>query len=121
MQRSTYISGIILLILGPISYFGSGTNSLSAFIPSIFGLALIICGYISNNERFRQHAIHAALTIALVGIAGIAPMFFSDLPDFIKGEAERPWAVFASLVTFITLTYFMYTGIQSFRTARKNR
>jgi|TARA_B110000438_G_C15535754_1_gene530477 hypothetical protein len=119
VQKSAYRYGIILLLLGPFTYFASGTSSLSALIPSIFGLILILCGYIANNEKLRPHAMHAALTVALVGILGITPMLLADGMDFVKGDAERPWAVFASFITCIALILFLIDGIKSFRSARK--
>ncbi|MDG1990526.1 MAG: hypothetical protein P8J51_04570 [Dehalococcoidia bacterium] len=118
MQKSAYRYGIILLLLGPFTYLVSGTSSLSAFIPSIFGLILALCGYIANNEKLRPHAMHAALTVALIGILGIVPMLLTDGIDFIKGDAERPWAVFASAITSIALILFLIDGIKSFRSAR---
>ena len=62
--------------------------------------------------------MHAALTVALVGILGIVPMLLTDGIDFIKGDAERPWAVFASAITSIALILFLIDGIKSFRSAR---
>ncbi len=39
----------------------------------------------------------------------------------IAGTAERPWAVIASALTFVTLLVYLGFGIASFVQARRNR
>ncbi|MBR74681.1 MAG: hypothetical protein CL872_07090 [Dehalococcoidaceae bacterium] len=118
MHIHAYRVGAILTILGPFTYFVSGTSSLSAFIPSIFGVLFIIIARLANNEKIRPHVMHFGLFVALVGILGLAPMLLENGDDFIRGEASRPWAVFSQLITTIALVYFLSAGIQSFRSAR---
>ena len=119
MHIHAYRAGAILTILGPFTYFVSGTSSFSAFIPSIFGIIFLIIAKLASNEKIRPHAMHVGLLVALAGVLGLAPMLLENGDDFIRGEASRPWAVFSQLITTIALVYFLTAGIQSFRSARK--
>ena len=110
--------GAILSVLGPFTYFASGTNSLSAFIPTIFGLIFLVVAKLASNENIRHHVMHFALFVALAGVLGLAPMLIANGDDFIRGEAERPWAVFSQVITTVALVYFLQAGVQSFRAAR---
>jgi len=118
MHIHAYRVGAVLTLLGPFTYFISGTSSISAFIPSIFGIIFLIIARLSNNEKIRPHVMHLGLLVALMGVLGLAPMLLENGDDFIRGEAARPWAVFSQLITTITLVYFLKAGIQSFRAAR---
>ena len=89
MHIHAYRAGAILTILGPFTYFVSGTSSFSAFIPSIFGIIFLIIAKLASNEKIRPHAMHVGLLVALAGVLGLA------------------------------LVYFLTAGIQSFRSARK--
>ena len=88
MHIHAYRVGAILTILGPFTYFVSGTSSLSAFIPSIFGVLFIIIARLANNEKIRPHVMHFGLFVALVGILGLAPMLLENGDDFINLAKE---------------------------------
>tara|TARA_Y100001970_G_scaffold294145_1_gene447509 strand:- start:11125 stop:11490 length:366 start_codon:yes stop_codon:yes gene_type:complete len=118
MHIHAYRVGAILALLGPFTYFMSGTSSISAFIPSIFGIIFLIVAKLASNEKIRHHVMHVGLLVALAGVLGLAPMLLANGDDFIRGEAARPWAVFSQFITTIALVYFLKAGIQSFRAAR---
>ena len=44
------IFGVILILIGVGGYLGSEVKSLTAFIPSAFGLLLVISSAVSFNE-----------------------------------------------------------------------
>ena len=120
MQKTTVLIGLLTALIGPVAYFISDGRSWTAFIPSIIGGVILILGLLAAKENLRQHVIHAALLVAIIGIAGV----FRNLlliPDAISGDAERPVAVWASLATFLLLVSYLVLGIRSFVTARKMR
>ena len=64
------VFGALLMILGVGGYALAATSSLTAFIPALFGVALLGLGVLARSESARKHAMHAAATVALVGFAG---------------------------------------------------
>ncbi|MFP6854884.1 MAG: hypothetical protein VB980_03810, partial [Opitutales bacterium] len=54
-------------------------KSWTAMIPSIFGLVLILCVFVSQRkEALRKHLMHLAALIALIGTVGPAKMAWSS-------------------------------------------
>ncbi len=61
--------GGLLVALG-VGLFGLSDpekQRLTALIPSGFGLALIVAGFIARNDKARKHAMHLAAMVGLIG------------------------------------------------------
>src|SRR5580692_1368638 len=74
MAKTTIIFGVVLVVLGLASYFGTGSAHPTALIPTWFGLALGIGGFlaISPSEKRRKIVMHINVTIGLLGLIGAA-------------------------------------------------
>ena len=72
MANTTISFGVILLVLGIGGYFGSGMVSLTALIPAVFGLVLLICGVVARDPNKRKHAMHFAAMVGVLGFLGSA-------------------------------------------------
>ncbi|GAB3053475.1 hypothetical protein [Sediminivirga luteola] len=116
MPRLTIALGIVLVVLGLISYAATAFASWTALIPSILGLLLLIFGLVGLKRP--KLGIHVALVIAAVGIAGTA-MNVMQLGDLFAGTAERPAAVIVSTITFVLLIAYVIAGVRSFINARR--
>ena len=81
MAPIAILFGILLSLLGPILFFLSdpAKQSPTAFIPSGFGIALVICGIVALKERLRMHAMHGAALIGLIGFGVPAYMVIAVL------------------------------------------
>jgi hypothetical protein len=109
------VCGGILMLSGIISYLISDTGSLTALIPSFFGIPLLIMGFLSNrNEANKHHYMHAAMVFALVSVLGGMRIFsiWSDASDL---------TLLSHVILIIVGTIFMVAGILSFRHTRKSR
>lgn len=106
--------GLLLAVLGLVSYVGTGRTSVTALIPAIFGVVLLGLAWVARSEAARRHAMHVAMVVALVGIAGTASRLIGAT-DF-----TRP-ATIAQVVTVLLLAWYLGKGIQSFRDARRAR
>ena len=93
MQNLTLSLGILLIILGAASYLGTGQESVTALIPSFFGILFVLFGWLGKKE-------------SLVEIIG-------------DGEVERPLATIARSAMFIMCVGFLIRSVQSFIAARK--
>ncbi len=120
MKNLTLSLGILLTLLGIASYFGTGQESITALIPTFFGMVFIILALFAGAESLRKHMMHAAAGLALVAAFGSArgiPGFI----DIISGETvARPLAVYAQVAMFLMCTVYIVKAVQSFRAARKS-
>lgn len=121
MQKNTTILGLLLIILGLISYFGSGQSSVTALIPAFFGIVFTILAMVSLAEKIKKHTMHAAVAFAMLGVIGAArgvPGFI----DIVTGVgAERPLAIYAQMTMLILCLGYIFLSFRSFREARKNQ
>lgn len=88
-------NGVGLTILGIWSYFGTGTTSITALIPTFFGIALLLLAVAVGRARLRTPALYGVLLVALLGLAGS----IGGVPDFVRVlfgvVVERPVAASA--------------------------
>lgn len=112
--------GVALIVLGVVAYVVSGTSSLTAFIPSLVGLLLLICGVLAGRESLRRHAMHAAAVVSLLGFLG-SLMNAIRIGDVLAGTAERPAAVISSFIMAVLLLVHLVVVIRSFVQARRQR
>jgi hypothetical protein len=72
LAKITLVFALLLAILGVVGYFGTGGISATALIPTWFGVALGVFGFlaISPNESRRKLFMHVNVTIGLLGFLG---------------------------------------------------
>ena len=124
MPSISIACGILLILIAIIGYaYGAatGTASLTALIPAIFGVLLAVFGYAAKvRENLRKHLMHAALLVALLGFLATASSFL-QIPALFEGVSERPAAVSARFAMALICLLFLILGIKSFVDARRNR
>jgi hypothetical protein len=122
MPSFTVRVGLLLVIFGAVSYVTSGGVSLTAFIPSIIGAVLVLCGAVAvRSPGWRPHAMHVAALVALVGVMGTASALL-QVPAMLAGEGvgRRPAVVARASMAVILLVYLGFS-IRSFAQARLMR
>jgi len=74
MAKVTIVFGILLVGLGLVSFFGTGSVHSTALIPAWFGLALALGGFLaaSRSEKRRKIFAHINVTVGLLGLLGAA-------------------------------------------------
>jgi hypothetical protein len=116
MASTTMIFGVLLTLLGLGGYFLTGTSSLTALIPALFGVLLVVLGMLARSESVRKHAMHAAAAVALVGCLGA---LFSLVRTPLG--LRSPVAVFSQAATVLLTGMFVALCIRSFVSARRAR
>lgn len=113
--------GIILSLLGVIGYAASGAESITALIPTFFGLPILVLAFLARKEHLRKHMMHGIAALALIGFAGSA-RGLGSLIDMLGGhEVTRPLAtVMQSIMALLTLG-FVILAVKSFIDARRQR
>lgn len=74
MAKTTVGIGALLILLGAISYIGTGSQHPTAMIPIWFGIALCVCGVLAKTENPKRRMLwmHVAVTLGLLGFLGAA-------------------------------------------------
>ena len=72
MAKVTLVFALLLCVLGLAGFLGTGSEHPTALIPTWFGLALGLFGFlaISPDEKRRKLFMHINVTIALLGFLG---------------------------------------------------
>ena len=119
MESVSIIYGIFLIIWGITVSLISSSNSLTSFIPSIFGLPILLFSILSVKFQNRKKLfMHIVVTFGLIVFIG--GLDFSR--GLIKGTSfSNMWADTSKLMMLITGLMFTYLCIKSFIFARKNR
>lgn len=117
MTAVTRATGVILIVVGVGAWLiagGPGT-SLTALLPAVLGLVILVLGLLAGRGEWHRHVIHAALVVALLGFLGtlrqVIPLFTGE-----AGIAE--WA---SLITALVSLGYVALGVRSFIAARRAR
>lgn len=121
MAKTSITFGIMLIILGLISYFGISSESVTALIPAFLGIPVLILGLLALNEKYLKHAMHGAAVMMLLGFGGTV----GGLIKFFRmlgGEVfERPAAITIQSIMAVICLIFLIFAIKSFIDARRKR
>jgi len=123
MTKVTIGFGIALILLGAISFFGTGSIYPTALIPAYFGVALAICGFlaITPSDKRRMIVMHIAVTIGLLGFLGSGVMAIVETVKAHGGPLAHPAAVESQAVMAILCLVYVGLCIRSFITVRRSR
>lgn len=121
MAKLSITFGIVLIVLGLISYFGISSESVTALIPAFLGVPLLVLGWIGLSEKYRKHSMHGAAVLMLIGFAGTV----SGLIKFFRmigGETfERSSAITVQAIMAVLCLIFLILAVKSFIDARRNK
>ena len=119
MESVSIIYGIFLIIWGVAVSFISGSNSITSFIPSMFGLPILLFSILSVKfSNKKKLFMHIVVTFGLIVFIG--GLDFSR--GLIKGTSfNNMWADTSKLMMLTTGLIFTFLCVKSFIFARKNR
>jgi hypothetical protein len=124
MAKITLAFAVLLIILGLVSYFGTGSLHPTALIPTWFGIALGVFGFlaISPSESRRKLFMHINVTIGLIGFVGAAWRALSSY-GHARSEGIDPdkIALAAQGAMAGLLLVYVLMCVKSFIDARRNR
>ena len=119
MENISIAYGIFLIIWGVAVSFISGSNSLTSFIPSMFGLPILLFAFLTikfpNKKKLFMHIVVSFGLIVFIG-----GLDFSR--GLLKGTSfNNMWADTSKLMMLITGLIFTFLCVKSFIFARKNK
>ncbi len=119
MTRLTSSIGVLLIVVGVGGYVMTGAASVTALIPAVIGALLVALAAWGRKPTATKHAMHGAMLVAFVGIAGTARGLM-QLPGLLSGgEVARPAAVYSQSITAVLLLVLIVAGVRSFIDARR--
>ena len=105
--------------MGLGAYFFSATKSITALIPSFFGILILLSGIIGAMfHKARMHVMHLAALVGLLGTLGGLGMGLPKLGALMAGTAERPTAVVMQIAMGAVCLVFLALCVKSFVDAR---
>lgn len=111
------ITAALLILLGIIGYLLGGDNkSLTAFIPAIPGVLILLFSAISFKESLLKLGMHLAVLFGLLGF--LAPLG-RLVPTIIKGKFELGLATGSMILMAIICAGFVVLSVKSFIDVRK--
>ena len=117
MEKISLIYGLFLILWGAGVSYLSASNSITSYIPSMFGLPVLLFAILAllfpNKKKLLMHIV---VTFGLIIFLGGLD-FFRSLGD----PFENFWADSSKLMMLITGFIFTLLCIKSFIFARKNK
>jgi hypothetical protein len=124
MAKVTLLFAVLLIVLGLVSFFGTGSQHPTALIPTWFGLALGVFGFlaISPVEARRKLFMHINVTIGLLGFLGAAWRAIQSYGHArSEGVAPNAIALDAQVTMAGLLLIYVAMCVKSFIDARRSR
>ncbi len=124
MAKVTYVFGVLLILVGLVGYFATGSAHSTALIPTWFGLALVVGGFlaISPSEGRRKLFMHINVTIGALGcIGGFAEALRGYLHARSLGVDPDMKALASKLAMAVLLLIYVNLCVRSFIQARRSR
>ena len=123
MAKITVLFGIVLILLGGMSYILTGHKFPTSLIPAAFGILLVTFGSMAETPDTKRRMIfmHIAVTVGLLGFLATAPALF-QLVELFKGKLfPYPAAIEEKAAMSVLLLIYVLLCVRSFITARRAR
>ncbi|HZB89419.1 MAG TPA: hypothetical protein VE291_12215 [Terracidiphilus sp.] len=123
MAKVTLLFAALLIVLGLVGFFGTGSQHPTALIPTWFGVALGVCGWlaISPSEKRRKLFMHIDVTIGLLGFLGAAGRALTSYGHArSEGAAPDAIALGSQLTMAGLLLIYVFLCVKSFIDARRS-
>ena len=112
-STSSLLNAIILISMGLWGYFESESKAITALIPVIIGIILLLVNKGVKNEN--KALAHVAVLLTFLILLGLIKPLFGAF------ERENTYAIIRVLLMIISSLWAMISFIKSFISARKNK
>ena len=117
IERISLFYGILLITWGVVISFLSKSNSFTSFIPSFFGLVILVFSLLAIKVPSKKKLfVHIVVLVGLIVFLGGLDIFRSMNVLF-----DNFWADLSKLMLLLTGLWFTTINVRSFIFVRKNR
>ncbi len=123
MAKVTVLFGVLLIILGVVSFIGTGSKFPTSLIPVAFGILLTTFGGMAETpvSKRRMLFMHIAVTVGLLGFLATATSLVQVVQLF-KGKLfPYPAAIEEKAAMSLLMLIYVLLCVRSFITARRSR
>ncbi len=123
MAKVTVLFGVLLIILGVVSFIGTGSKFPTSLIPVAFGILLTTFGGMAETpvSKRRMLFMHIAVTVGLLGFLATATSLVQVVQLF-KGKLfPYPAAIEEKAAMSALMLIYVLLCVRSFITARRSR
>jgi hypothetical protein len=123
MAKITVLVGILLILLGVVSYILTGHKFPTSLIPVAFGILLVTFGRMAETpvQRRRMLFMHIAVTVGLLGFLATASSLV-QVVELFKGKLfPYPAAIEEKAAMSALLLIYVVLCVRSFVVARRSR
>ena len=123
MAKVTLVFALLLCVLGLAGFLGTGRIHQTALIPTWFGLALGLFGYlaISPDEKRRKLFMHINVTLGLLGFLGTIMGLIQWFQMLAGAAVKNPPATESKAAMAVLSLVYVILCVRSFIAARKAR
>jgi hypothetical protein len=119
MTKGTIFFGIFLIFLGVGSYLLTGRQSVTAMIPSFFGLIILPMGLLALvKPQHKRHFLHVSAAVSLLAILGTVKGLWSFVLMLGGQDVLRPQAVTVQAIMCLCSSVYLGFCVRSFVLAR---
>jgi hypothetical protein len=111
----TIIFGIVLILTGFITYFGTGRESATALLPAIAGIPIVIAGMVAVNPNRQRISLYVAAGL----IAILAFGTLRGVSALIGGETTT--AAIVNTVLFVLSVGYLAVFVYKMRVESRSR
>ena len=124
MARLTIFFGIVLFLLGLLTFMGTGSKAPTSLIPAWTGIVLALCGVLARTEDLKRRMLwmHVAVTVGALGFLstiGRGPVALIKMHNGV--QYPRPLAVYEATAMCLLLCVYTVLCVNSFIAARRAR
>ena len=109
MVPFTTLFGGLLILLGVISFFVTGGESITALIPSFFGFGIGTIGAWARNKQTLRKPLGIATFLAFIGFIATLDGIFDLYADITTGQA-----ISKALMAVFCFIYLVVSGVWYF-------
>ena len=123
MAKLTVVFGVVLILLGGVSFVLTGHKFPTSLIPVAFGILLVTFGQMAESPEPRRRMLfmHIAVTVGLLGFLGTAQALFQAFQLF-KGKLfPYPAAIEEKAAMAVLMLIYVLLCVRSFVAARRAR
>ena len=110
MKILTISFGTVLTVLGIVYYYVTDTSGISVMVPVVFGIFIILLGFLQGRWKHR-HPLYGSLILAVLVFIGSLRALFNLFKMLTGGEVAEPTAVLVRSLIGVLCMVFIALGL----------